>query len=615
RIVAARNGSFSGQVAVRREGGLDGVTAAADALVGEAGRIGLEAVTVRYAAVNPLRTEAGSDYLLAVLPAGTDAGMRESDPRNPLRGRFDALLAAPPAGVQSAAVWITVRVPADAAAGVYRGSLTVTAAGEQPVRVPVELAVADWALPDVADYAGLVHLYQSWATLARYYKTDLWSEAHWRHIGQSLKLMGEAGNIGLMMPLLAESQTGEPESIVVWVRRDDGGYDYDFTAFDRYLDTALRYHAPRRIRFVALNVWGYEVSVRDGKQKDVALVTVRDPATGKKSSMPLPEYGTAECEKLWRPVLTALRDRLAKRGLADRLLLGLGGDGGPTWQQVAMFRRILPEAGWIRESHFDKGSYAYDPANREASVPVRYNSIVWGGAIPDPASKRLYGWQHDPGHLRMSFNRVGTGCLTLLGFPPPWSFRTWMEANLACGRNGCGRAGADYWPLGLGIVGEGRANSAVQGGSRGTLYSHYLRSAVGQIGLANNVPDLIAPGPDGPVASVRYENAREGFQEAEARVFLEKALLDKARPLPPTLAAEAQKLLDERTMYLRMWEADAADLPRIGWQDRTRRLYDLAGKVAGALSKAPQPADRETRHDDARNDRQGRAASQPPADL
>jgi len=256
-----------------------------------------------------------------------------------------------------------------------------------------------------------------------------------------------------------------------------------------------------------------------------------------------------------------------------------------------MFRRILPGAAWIRESHFNRPSYPYDPKDRTKTVPVAYNSIVWGGEVPDPTVKRLYGWQSNPKHLVMNFNRAGVACLTLKGFPPPWSYRMWMESTLACGRNGNGRVGGDFWHLGAKFVGTttGRVSSSTQGGSAGTLFGIYLKSATGQVGLGNNTTDLFAPGPDGPVATVRFQNALEGNQEAEARVFIEKALLDKTAPLPAELASECRTFLDERTNVLRMWRLDAADIARVGWQQRSRRLYDLAGQVAKARA-ATQPA-------------------------
>ena len=87
------------------------------------------------------------------------------------------------------------------------------------------------------------------------------------------------------------------------------------------------------------------------------------------------------------------------------------------------------------------------------------------------------------------------------------------------------------------------------------------------------------------VATVRLENAREGVQETEARVALEKALLDKAHPLPRDLAQRCQKLLDERTQVLRLWKLGAAGIAPFGWEDRTRRLFDAAAEVAKRRSE------------------------------
>jgi hypothetical protein len=112
---------------------------------------------------------------------------------------------------------------------------------------------------------------------------------------------------------------------------------------------------------------------------------------------------------------------------------------------------------------------------------------------------------------------------------------------------------------------------------RGTLFGSYAHSQVGQVGMANNTTDLFAPGPNGPVTTVRFENACEGIQLAEARIFIEKALADRAKRLPADLGRRCQELLDLRTNVLR-------GMVLSGWQDRDRRLFELAGEVARVMS-------------------------------
>lgn len=583
RIVGARNGSFSGQVIVTADKPLEGLSARPSPLVRVDGKgpIPSSAVEVRYGAVNPL-WPGGLDWRDATVPPDM-----KIDKAGGVGTRFDMLRETPPENARTIPIWVTVHVPKGAPAGRYKGDVRIAVKGAEPIKAAVELYVADWTLPDVKGYGSLINIYQSPETLAAYYKVQPWSEDHWKLMEKSFRLMGRAGNIGLFFPLLAESQRGNAESYVYWIQRD-GGYRYDFTVFDRYLETALKYHPKDRLWFICLVVWGFEGE--PGGRAPV-MATLLDPTTGQKSNLELPRYGTAEAEALFKPLLEACRDRLKAKGLDEKILIGMAWDVGPKPATVAMFRRILPQAGWLTESHMRQWAYRYHAADKKATVPIRYNSVVWGGGIPDPARKRNYGWRHGRGRLTMNFNRVGVDCLHLTGFPPPWSFRMWMESTLACGlwgRNGNGNVGGDYWKIVDLLNRDGRIPKGGHGGywnGSGTLYGIYPASNVGRTGVGNNTTDLFGPGPAGSVSTVRFENALEGNQETEARIFIERALLNKSVPLPAGLAGKCQKLLDERTNVLRLWGLGAAAIARYEWQRRSRRLYDAAAEVNRVLAE------------------------------
>jgi hypothetical protein len=110
--------------------------------------------------------------------------------------------------------------------------------------------------------------------------------------------------------------------------------------------------------------------------------------------------------------------------------------------------------------------------------------------------------------------------------------------------------------------------------------------------MTNAATQILAPGPEGAVATVRFEMLRESVQECEARIFIEKALTDKAMTakLGDALAKKAQEALDDRVVQLRTafvdkatakgWDWFAAES---GWQERSARLYAAAGEVAAAL--------------------------------
>jgi hypothetical protein len=118
---------------------------------------------------------------------------------------------------------------------------------------------------------------------------------------------------------------------------------------------------------------------------------------------------------------------------------------------------------------------------------------------------------------------------------------------------------------------------------------------------------MLAPGRDGAVATHRFEMIREGLQEAEARVFIDRALVEKK--ITGELAKRCQEILDERTramlrgatpLYIsraawrdhpvneHAWwsgcsEAGYQWFITSGWQDRSKRLYDAAAEVAEKL--------------------------------
>ena len=593
RIVGARNGTFSGTVAVGSTAVIRGLRAQAGVLTSAGGTIPASAVTVRYGALDDRSVGDKAhglpayafDALLtkpAEVPLG---GTGKPNPRPPVQADARAARGLPVNPVPGAVVpvWVTVKVPKDAAPGEYRGELVVSAVDVSAVKVPIRLTVTGWTLPDVADYACILNVYQSPDTLAMHYKVPLWSDAHWALIERSLKLMGEMGNDFLYIPLLSKDQFGNAESMVYWVPKDGaaapasrpaaGEYRFDFTVMDRYLDLFLKHHDGRRVKMIVLVAWG------TATRKDAVTVTALDPATGAKSDLLLPPYGTKACEDLWRQALPAIRDRLKARGLDDRIMLGMPCDIGPTPEHVAMFARILPGVPWMRACHPDNSSLRADAADPAKTVPVACVEHVWWGPIPDPAKKRQFGWQLP--RMRVSFNRAGYGPLCLLGFCAPWDFRIWLETSLAADDRGAGRVGADFYSEGIKLEKLGRGDFERNTGSRGTLFNRYPDSNVYQIGLANNTTDLLPPGPDGPVASIRYENAREGIQAAETVIFIEKALL--AGRLPPELTARGWELIDERINCLRY---HPIGLGRAGWQDRSAQLFALAAEIARSAGQA-----------------------------
>ncbi|MHC4917064.1 MAG: RNA polymerase sigma factor, partial [Planctomycetota bacterium] len=248
RMVGARGGTYSGAVAAGAGEGLKGLTAKVSDLRGPGGKaLPASGVQVRYAW--PTRIGFGKRPVFAVLEA-----------RPP---RAEELAAAKAAGPEGATVpvWLTVRVPDDAAPGKYAGEMTVSAEGSAPVRVPVEIEVVNWALPSPRGFATFMGVYQSPESVALQYGVELWSEEHWKRVEKSFELLGRLGNNLLVIPLVNRTEYGNDECMIPWIRNPGSGsgvqgsgeenpkpgtpnpepYTYDFSVFDKYLEVAARH--------------------------------------------------------------------------------------------------------------------------------------------------------------------------------------------------------------------------------------------------------------------------------------------------------------------------------------------------------------------------------------
>ncbi len=231
-----------------------------------------------------------------------------------------------------------------------------------------------------------------------------------------------------------------------------------------------------------------------------------DPATGRRGGpewpprgshigLPLqeaegPKWGTPAVREFWRPVFDGMRAILKKHGLEGSLMVGVAGDSQPNKDAVEDLRAVAPEARWVVHSHAR--------ADKLFGQPVGYLADVWGAPIaPDPAQARLYGWKTE--FLRTTFPREGSQTvMPLRTFSPLVQYRVALEGMSAAGLHGFGRMGADFWDV---LEPTDPLRSTY---SRSlNLLGRYPESNWAQLYLGNSTPRVLAPGPQGALATAR----------------------------------------------------------------------------------------------------------------
>jgi len=548
-IVGARGGTFSGVVAVESTARITGLRAEVSALSADGASIPADQVAVRYA------VSWGSDKKL---PRG-----------------LDVLLESPPAEVVPykkrtlAGVWVTVTVPADAKAGVYRGKLRVSADGLAVQTVPIELTVADWLAPQAQDWRTWIEMIQSPDTLALEYGVPLWSDRHWAMIAKSLELIGLTGSRVVYIPMLRDTNQGNAESMVRWVRGADGSLSPDYAIMEKYLDLAQKHLGQPKL--VVFYVWDAYLVLKHrktsfserpkeagplqqrwDKRQEGLVVTMLDEATGKTEPGSLPHYTAPESRAIWRPVFAELRKRMRSRGLEDAMALGMVTDLEPSRDEVRFLKEVSGNLSWVAHSHYRRTYNKPVPNTVLAGIAdVRYEAHAYSLVYHvNPAKNPIKGWRRP--QLGTYVDRFG------LMNGPALRIRQMPQLNITGQQRGIGRIGGDLW----------RAIRDKRGKRVGKVFDRYPENH--WRGL--NIPSyFLAPGPDGPVGTARLENLREGVQECEARIFIENALSDprQARRLGLDLAKRARSALDAH--QLAMW--------RSIWSDQ--KHLEMLGTITG----------------------------------
>jgi hypothetical protein len=588
-IEGPRNAWSSGKIVVGSPKAIAGLKASCSELMQGSSTIPASAIRIRYA---------------------TPFGDRQRD--NPA---LEALLESPldtfPATRSGCVVpiWVTVKTPAGAKPGTYTGTVTIEATGEKTLTVPVTLNVANFTEPDTQNYRTWIELMESPDTLATEYNVPLWSDKHWDLIAQSMRYMGEIGSRVVHIPLIAQTNSGNEQSMVRWIKKPDGTYDYDFSIMDKYLDYAEKYMG--KPKFVAFTAWEIylmtpkeEVKITEKDSDFVKMekswaaarwdlrgkgpaVTAEDPATHQIATAYLPRFEDAAATPAWKPLFDQLHKKMAARGIENTMLLGMASDYWPSKPEMTTLEEVSGNLPWINQTH--GGSHV--GSKLDGIATVAYTAYVWNVQYAqDPDKHRDYGWNRP--QLYAEFRRFGA-----LNDWPLSSLLLFPELQITGTQRGIGRIGADFWAP----IKDKRGERA------GYVWDRYPQSKWHSCNLSSH---LLDPGPTGPVATSRYEMMHEGVQECEARIAIESALLNPAQKaiLGDELANKCQKLLDDRIWQelkaygdLQLtnrtyatskngWgygcggEAGHAWYASSGWRAQTQELYALAGEVTEKLA-------------------------------
>ena len=233
------------------------------------------------------------------------------------------------------AIWVQMRVPADAAPGGYRGQLVVSGDGVEDMTFDFRLNVLRRTLPAPKDWKFFLDLWQSPHAVARRHHVEDWSEEHWKLMDPLLRELGDAGQKTITVPLKqtpVKQPDGTWRGLVVRTHRKDGTWAHDFSLFDRWVEFA-------KARGLGPQIHCYSIAERRQRNHHVYV----DEATDKVVHEMVPVLSERNGE-LWRPFFRAFAKHLKEKGWLDDTYLALDENTlEETKYAVAMARREAPE--------------------------------------------------------------------------------------------------------------------------------------------------------------------------------------------------------------------------------------------------------------------------------
>ena len=260
-------------------------------------------------------------------------------------------------------VWISINVPQDAQAGIYKADVVVRS-GRDKVVLPLELEVVNHTLLTPDQWSYHLDLWQHPSAVARAYGVELWSDAHFEAMKPLMKRLANAGQKVITATVNKDPWNHQCfdayEPMITWTKHQDGTWSYDYQIFDKWVQFMLDLGINREINCYSMVPWNCELEYMDEAAGKVITVKA-DP-------------GTEIFTELWTPFLIDFKKHLEKKGWLEIANIAMDERSPEAMQAAAdVLMACAPEMGFaLADNH---KSYKKFTMMRDVCVAIHHSVV------------------------------------------------------------------------------------------------------------------------------------------------------------------------------------------------------------------------------------------------
>lgn len=211
-------------------------------------------------------------------------------------------------------VWLTVKIPATAAAGIYTGEVKFKSVKHTGLKtLSYSVQVLDRVLPRPKDWKFHLDLWQNPDAIARTHKVKKWSPEHFKVMKPYMQMLADAGQKVITATLIHDpwnSQTYDVyDSMIKWTKKKDGTWNYDYAIFDKWVTYMMDLGIDGDIGCYSMIPWNLKFYYFDEAQNKEVFITA--------------EAGSPEYISHWKPMLKNFAQHLKKKGWFNKTVIAM----------------------------------------------------------------------------------------------------------------------------------------------------------------------------------------------------------------------------------------------------------------------------------------------------